>query len=124
MRKPVPPVSSLVGVPASVQFDEHEIATGFFEIDPAVPGRVVFKGQVKLPYTIEPCAVLVTIGDKDHCTESKLSRTIPGRYHGKAQHKTPDAVARCWFNVSRIGGPVWAFTVGAEPVAYRAGGAA
>ena len=124
MKRPVPPVASLVGVPVSVYFDDHEIAAGAFVIDPGKPARVLFKGDVRLTYTAEPGAVLVRIGADVFRTESKLSRERSGRYHGRAQHKTADAVARCWFNVSRIGGPVWAFTVGAEPVAYRAGGAA
>lgn len=124
MRKPVPPVSSLVGVPVSVVFDDHEIAAGAFEIDPGTPGRVLFKGNARLSYTAEPVAVLVRIGADVFQSEARLSRERAGRYHGKAQGKTADTVARCWFNVSRVGGTLWGFTVGAEPVAYRAGGAA
>lgn len=124
MKRPVPPVASLVGVPVSVYFDDHEIAAGAFVIDPGKPARVLFKGDVRLTYTAEPGAVLVRIGADVFQSEKRLFRERSGRYHGRAQHKTADTVAKTWFNVSRKGGAVWGFTVGAEPVAYRAGGAA
>ena len=85
-------------------FDTDKVASGVFAVDVTTPSRVLFKGEVRLSFTAEPGIVLVRIGADDFQSDARLFRERSGRYHGRAQHKTADTVARCWFNVSRIGG--------------------
>jgi len=119
--KPTPPPEALVGLPVVVLFDGKTAAEGVFTIDNGNPARVLFKRTTRTAFAAEPESVVVRIGADEFLTDCPAMRERAGRYHGKSQLKTRETVARVWFNVSRIAGPLWGATVGAEPVAFRSG---